>query len=139
MTRSSWKTEPEQLFPNRSDATWYLGGLASFWGGMAALQLATVARVAPWLEIGLLIFPIGGLFALSVGIRRLDTNLTGRASRPWPFGYPSLRTMIEATFPSTMMAAGERLGLRGWGVGTALYLVLAIALISLLMLPATQR
>jgi hypothetical protein len=42
----------EDLFGRKSDAAWYLAGLAGFWGGFAALTLvaaATGGRVTTWL------------------------------------------------------------------------------------------
>jgi hypothetical protein len=70
--------------------------------------------------------------------RKLDTRIHGRVVRPWPFGYPSFRTQVIAAFPSTVMAAAQRLKLNAIVVAVAMHSVLVVGLIALLAVPTSR-
>jgi hypothetical protein len=127
--------EPTSRFPRRADAAWYLGGIAGFWGGVAAVLLTALAvghnTTSPIWIVPIVLVTVG-VVALQVGLRRLEYTMRGRAPRAWPFGYLRMSTMIHGLLPRTMVAAGERLGLNGAVVAAALYVLLALDLVLLL-------
>jgi hypothetical protein len=130
--------EPENLFPARRDAVVYLIGLGGFWGGIAAALITTDARLPSFVAgaIAVLALPCGFLHMNTT--RKLDGRITGRVVRPRPFGYARFRTQVIATFPSTVMAAAQRLKLNAIGVTVAMYSVLVVGLIALLAVPTSR-
>ena len=130
--------EPENLFPARRDAVVYLIGLGGFWGGIASALIASDARLPSFVSGAFAVIALPCAFMHMNTTRKLDGRISGRVVRPWPFGYPSFRTQVIATFPSTVMAAAQRLRLNAIVVTVAMYSVLVVGLIALLAVPTTR-
>ena len=126
------QTSPQrdQLFSTKQDATLYFVGLVGFWagfGGACTLWLIGAPTIAVIAAFAIL---AGGWLVAGQATRRLEEHLIGRAVRPWPFGFPRLRTQLEATLPSTVVAAAERLDMNPLPVAIAVYLLLALDLVA---------
>jgi uncharacterized protein YjeT (DUF2065 family) len=127
-----------ELFQSRSDAAWHLVGLGGFWAGWAAVVLVWLVRAPGVLVLGGLSILVIGVVASMKSTRKLEERMTGRHVRPWPFGYPRMRTQIATMLPSTVNAAARRLGLNAMLVDVVIYgllgadLVLLVAMFSLL-------
>lgn len=128
----------DTAFQTRRDAVWYLVGLGGFWGIFAAVALFAVAsggQIRSGVGAPLvLLLVLAAMVVLEIGTRRLHTGLTGEELRAWPFGHPSMGTMIKGTMPSTIAAAGRRVGFNGPVTAAVFYLLLALDLISLALL-----
>lgn len=123
--------DPIQLFETKQDAAWHLAGLAGFWAGFGGLCLLWLIRAPGIVAIVPLAILVCGWAVAGTASRKLEERLTGRHVRPWPFGFPRLRTQIEATLPSTVIAAARRLDTNPVLVAGVVYALLGLDLIAL--------
>jgi hypothetical protein len=122
--------EPVQPFATRWDAARFLLGLSGFWAGFAGICLTWISN-APGLVIILPVaLSIAGAVLHGQSTRRLEEAMTGRSVRPWPLGYTRLRTQIQATIPSTVIAAAKRLDTNVILVTSVIYALFAADLVA---------
>jgi len=125
------------MFPTREDAAWLLLGFLVFslaWG----MTIASMHIAGGHLRAGVVV-PLATLLVFSaaileISLRRLHTQLTGRALSPWPFGFVSMSTVAVAISPSTMSDAAARVGLNGRLVAGLIYAILIADVVALTIL-----
>jgi hypothetical protein len=129
-----WRAEePENLFPQPSDALGYIGGLAGFWGGIGAMTIAASAAAPGLVVVAIFVLACVSIYMYGRAVGSLERRITGRSLRSWPFGYASLRVQLIATMPSTVMAAAERLKWHAVIVTLAMYSLLVVDFVALVV------
>ncbi len=125
---------PSTKFPTREDAAWLVLGFVVFWGAaglFAVSMLLDGGRVASPRILPLASLVIVSAVILEFGLRRLQTNLTGKPLSSWPWGIVSLHTIGQAMLPTTMAEAADRIGLNGKVLAAFVYLLVVADLILL--------
>jgi hypothetical protein len=122
--------QPDQLFSTKGEARLYLVGLFGFWAGFGGASMLWLISAPSTLVIAAFVVLAAGWLVAGKATRRLEEHLTGRSVRPWPFGFPRLRTQLEATLPSTVVAAAKRLDMNPPAVAIAVYGLLALDMVA---------
>ena len=102
-------------------------------------MLLAKAGVAPAIFLATFLAVVAGSVLIMRSTRQLEWRLNGRRVRPWPLGYPSLRTQIAATLPSTVAAAANALRLNVVVVAVVIYGLLFMSLASFVAIWALGR